>query len=86
MNTLQIVLKTADDLVKEYTSWKGDVFDFVSASASVSDRLSSTDLREFHRDFCGSSFMGEDSEVFFYYSGRTPTFQIYRRQEVRNVG
>ena len=86
MNTLQIVLKTADDLVKEYTSWKGDVFDFVSASASVSDRLSSTDLREFHRAFCGSSFMGEDSEVFFYYSGRTPTFQIYRRQEVRNVG
>ena len=31
MDTLQIVLKTADDLVKEYTSWKGDVFDFVSA-------------------------------------------------------
>ena len=86
MDTLNIVLKTADDLVKEYANWKGDVFDFVSASASVSDQLSSTDLRDFHRSFCGSSFMSDNSEVFFYYSGRTPTFHIYRRQEVRNVG
>jgi hypothetical protein len=82
MDTLQIVLKTADELVKEGTNWRGDVFDFVSASSSVSDRLSSSDLRELHRHFCGSSFVTDNSEVFFYYSGRTPTFQIYRRQEV----
>ena len=79
MDTLQIVLKTADDLVEEYTNWSGNIYDLVSASSSVSDQLSSTDLKEFHRSFCGSSFTSERSEVFFYYSGKTPTFQIIRK-------
>jgi hypothetical protein len=80
MDTLEIVLKTAEDLAKEYSNWDGDVFDFVSASVAVSDRLSSTDLRDLHRDFSGSSFTTENTEVFFYYSKRRPTIQVIRKE------
>jgi len=80
MDTLEIVLKTAEDLAKEYSNWDGDVFDFVSASVAVSDDLSSTELQRLHKDFCGSSFSTENTEVFFYYSNRKPTFQVIRKE------
>ena len=80
MDTLEIVLQTAEDLAKEYSNWDGDVFDFVSASVAVTDRLSSTDLKDLHRDFSGSSFSTENAEVFFYYSKRRPTIQVIRKE------
>jgi hypothetical protein len=79
MDTLEIVLQTAEDLAKDYSNWDGDIADFVSASIAISNELDSRDLRKLHKHFCGSSFNTKNTEVFFYYSGRTPTLQVIRK-------
>ena len=68
---LEIVLKTADELSREYPEhWEGDVCDFVSASVIVSDQLSSGAVKDLHREMNGGSFVTGDSEIFFYGYGR----------------
>lgn len=68
---LDIVLKTADQLSAEYPDyWEGDVFDFVSASVIISDRLSSRSVEDLHNEMNGASFVTSDCEIFFYGYGR----------------
>jgi len=86
METLDIILKTATEVANEYRDWTGDVFDFVAMSSSVSQELTSAELKRFHKDFCGSSFSTENSEVFFYYSGRTPEISVIKREEKKSCG
>ena len=80
METFEIILETAEEIAKNYSNWDGDVFDFVSESSAIADTLSSTELQRFHKDFCGSSFSTENTEVFFYFSNKKPTFQVIRRE------
>ena len=68
---LEIVLKTADELSREYPEhWEGDLCDFVSASVIVSDQLSSGAVKDLHQEMNGGSFVTGDSEIFFYGWGR----------------
>lgn len=63
---LEIVLKTSDELSRDYGDWEGDICDFVSASVAVSDSLSSNDVRDLHKEMQGSSFITKESEIVFY--------------------
>ena len=72
---LEVVLQTADELIKEGHDWEGDVFDFVSASVVITDDLSSPQVEGLHREMCGGSFVTGESEIFFYNSkGRQQIF------------
>jgi len=67
---LEIVLKTADQLAKEYKDWDGDISDFVSASVDISDSLNSRQVQSLHNEMQGSSFLTQNSEIYFYQSGK----------------
>ena len=63
---LEIVLLTADELAKTGDDWEGDVWDFVSASVSVSDCLNSRSVELLHNEMCHGSFITGNAEIFFY--------------------
>lgn len=80
MDTLEIILQTAKEIGEEYGDWSGDLRDFTAMSSSVSQNLNSNDLKQFHKDFCGSSYLSEDTELYMYYSGRTPEIAVIRKE------
>ena len=78
-DTLEIVLKTADQIAKDYKDWDGDICDFVSASVDVSDSLDSRVVQQLHKEMQGSSFVTNNAEIFFYQSGKRQQITVIRK-------
>ncbi len=64
INKLDIILRTAEILLEDYPDgWQGDIHDFATASASTTPDerlwLTSYDVKDFHHQLSGGSFISE---------------------------
>lgn len=72
MNTFQTldnVLKTADQLCKEDGTWHGDINEFIAASGSVCQDLSTKQVQDIHGELRNRSQFTQSSQVYFYNAG-----------------
>ena len=68
----EIILKTAKELADDYgqEGWKGDCYDFVQASSSVSQDLTNGDIERLWDEFGGGEFIASDMNFEFIREGR----------------
>lgn len=76
-NKINIILQTAEQLTKEYPSgWIGDNCDLVAASGSVSQNLSTSDVRGIQEYYANSTLSIGDITFTFYRHGRDKMIKI----------
>ena len=80
-NKLDIILKTADFLLKDYPSgWSGDIHEFATASAyTTADEhqwLTSQDVKVFHKELKEGAFVSEYAYVSASYADGEPLLVI----------
>lgn len=76
-NKMNIILQTAEELTKEYpTGWTGDNCDLVAASGSVSQELTTSDVRGFQEYYANSTLHVGDITFTFYREGRDNKIMI----------
>ena len=79
MNKMEIILETADQLSNDYSCWTGELNDFVRASSIVSNILTTKDVKNFHKEFMGSSFNTEKSIITLYDLGNVKKVSVNRK-------
>ncbi len=76
-NKINIILQTAEQLTKEYpTGWTGDNCDLVAASGSVSQELTTSDVRGLQEHYANSTLHVGDITFTFYREGRDNKIMI----------
>ena len=77
MDKMKIIIQTAEQLTKEYpTGWTGDNCDLVAASGSVSQSLTTSDVRGFQQCYANSTLSIGDITFTFYREGRNNKIMI----------
>jgi len=76
-NKLEIILKTAKQLATENPQgWVGDNCDLVAASGSVSQALTTGDVRDLQAAYANATLHVEDLTFTFYREGRDNMIMI----------